>query len=120
QLLRDKGYAKKRDIIQAVVEYIRECNRPFRVMSSDKRRNKAVCTQHGCFFVVREGISITYMDCAHALKKLKLELYGCDIDQYSLISSYMAVLANHRNKLLRCGICNHFGHNRRTYPKRDA
>ena len=37
-----------------------------------------------------EGISATYMNCVHALKRLKLELFGSDIEQYSLIPSYMA------------------------------
>ena len=152
----DRCYANKSDIIQAVIEFNRKCNRPFRVVSSDKRRYKAVCTQHGCFFVVQfafsqtfspptkfalhscqvsesskasrryatakqiavnpavrdmamtsgrkvtpvmiqmklknEGISATYMNCVHALKRLKLELFGSDIEQYSLIPSYMAEL----------------------------
>ena len=41
----NRSHSNKRDIIQAVIKHNRECNRPFRVVSSDKRY-KAVCTQH--------------------------------------------------------------------------
>lgn len=48
-----------------------------------------------------EGIFGTYVYCANAIKKVKLELYGSDIEQYSLISSYMATLniRGHESKL---------------------
>nr|CCA26727.1 PREDICTED: hypothetical protein [Albugo laibachii Nc14] len=39
-----------------------------------------------------EGILATYMNCVHALKRLKLEIFGSDVEQYSLIPSYMAEL----------------------------
>nr|CCA20991.1 AlNc14C109G6316 [Albugo laibachii Nc14] len=138
-------FASKSDIIQAVVEYNPMCcNRRFRVVLSDKRRYKAVCTQPDCFFVVQftfsqtfgpptkfsvhscqvsesskasrrhetakqiaanpavrdmamtfgrkvtpimiqtklknEGILATYMNFAHALKRLKLEIFGSDVE----------------------------------------
>nr|CCA22565.1 AlNc14C159G7719 [Albugo laibachii Nc14] len=37
-----------------------------------------------------EWILATYMNCVHALKRLKLEIFGSDVEQYSLIPSYMA------------------------------
>ena len=39
-----------------------------------------------------EGILATYMNCVHALNRLKLEIFGSDLEQYSLTPSYMAEL----------------------------
>ena len=41
------------------------------------------------------------MNCSHALKKLKLDLNGIDIEQHSRITSYMAALniRGHEDKL---------------------
>ena len=41
------------------------------------------------------------MNCVHALKRLKLELFGSDIDQYNLVPSYMVELNDrgHETKL---------------------
>ena len=56
-----------------------------------------------------EWILATYMNYVHALKRLKLEIFGSDIEQYSLIPSYMVELKvrGHGVKLewLRMNLC---------------
>ena len=42
--------------------------------------------------VMIEMKSRHYMNCSHALKDLKLGLYRSDIEEYSFIPTYMAVL----------------------------
>ncbi|KAG1712948.1 hypothetical protein DVH05_000678 [Phytophthora capsici] len=148
-----KSYTSKQDIAQAVIRYNSTINRPFRVISNDKRRYNATCTQEGCKFVVQFAFSQTfrpptkfirhscalsettkssrleatgkqialnpmvremlvatgralrpvaiqqklkmaritasYMNCVHALRRLRLEFFGSDADQYTLLPSYI-------------------------------
>ena len=54
------GFSSKSYIIQAVIEYNRRCNRPFRVVKSDRRRYKAECTRDDCLFAVQFVFSHTF------------------------------------------------------------
>ena len=56
----DWGYSSKSDITQAVIEFNRRCNRPFRVVKSDGRRYKAECTQDKYLFVIQFAFSHTF------------------------------------------------------------
>lgn len=53
----DIYYTYKSDIIQAVVEFNRVCNRPSCVVSCDKGSYKAVRIQPGCFILVHFAFS---------------------------------------------------------------
>lgn len=58
------------------------------VITSDRKVNRVMIQMK----LKNEGVFATYMDCVHALRRLKLEIFGSDIEQYSLIRSYMAEL----------------------------
>ena len=49
----------------------------------------------------KEGIYVSYMNCVHALKRLKIEWFGSDIEQYNQISSYIVKINDrcHETKL---------------------
>lgn len=57
----DANYANWSNIIQDVIELNRNCSCPFRVLSTDRRRYKAVCTRHVCFSVAQFAFSHTFM-----------------------------------------------------------
>ncbi|KAL3674910.1 hypothetical protein V7S43_000836 [Phytophthora oleae] len=158
----EQSYTSKQDIVQAVIRYNRIVNKPFRVISSDKRRYKATCTQDGFEFVVQfafsqtfcpptkfirhfcalseaikssrreatgkqialnsmvremlvtmgrplrpvaiqqklkmAGITASYMNCVHALRRLHLEFFGSDAEQYMLLPSYIDELNRRGHK----------------------
>ncbi|KAG1702576.1 hypothetical protein DVH05_009525 [Phytophthora capsici] len=153
-----QSYTSKQDIVQAVIRYNSTRNRPFRVISSDKRCDKATCTQEGCEFVVQFAFSQTFRPLAkfiqhsfalyettksscceatgkqialdpmvremlvatgralrsvtiqqklkmagitasyHALRRLHLEFFGSDADQYTLLPSYIDELNRRGHK----------------------
>ncbi|KAK1943168.1 hypothetical protein P3T76_005805 [Phytophthora citrophthora] len=157
-----QSYTSKQDIVQAVIRYNSTMNRPFRVISSGKRRYKATCTHEGCEFVVQlafsqtfrpstkfirhscalsettksshreatgkqialnpmvrdmlvatgralrpvaiqqklkmAGITASYMNCVHALRRQHLEVFGSDADYYTLLPSYIDELNRHGHK----------------------
>jgi hypothetical protein len=78
------GYSSKSDITQAVIEFNRRCNRPFRVVKSDKRRYKAECTQDDCLFVVQFAFSHTFGP------PTRFQPHSCQVSEFSIESQRCA------------------------------
>jgi hypothetical protein len=53
-------YKSKKDIINAVCQYNKNCHRAFKVVSSDHRRYKAVCVDDSCSFIVLFSFSSSF------------------------------------------------------------
>ena len=48
-----------------------------------------------------EEICVSYINCVYEFKRFKLDLFGCEFDQYNRIQSYMVKLTDraHKTKL---------------------
>ncbi len=87
----NRTYNSKEDVINAVVQYHKECHHTYKVTHSDKRHYKAVCVNDSCSFVVQFTFSCSFK------KPRKFISYSCSV--ISIDSSSYA--AHHHTKAVQ-------------------